>query len=175
MRHNYWVFKSPRLKPFTQFGGEYGGEESIIERLSSHPTFPTWDNRPDTFVWYEDSDTAGILEDRCEYFRRMNCKEQSAQIFFLRMWYELRSFINEFIKLQFEDQGLPINPSIGIVRYLKNMEDIMKKAQKRHAVKYPKPSLLVRTLSMGKEAVKRCLPKRKRDDDPGPSKRFKPE
>jgi hypothetical protein len=170
LRDNYKAFKSERLLPFTRFGGTYGGEKSIIERLSSHPTFPTWDNRPDTFVWYED--TGGLLEDRCEYFRLMNCKEQSAQIFFLRMWYELRSFINEFIEEKFVSQGIPATPSIGIVRYLKNMEKIMKAAQERHAVKYPRPSILARTLSM----VEKCLsPKRKRDDEGGPSKRFKPE
>ena len=69
-------------------------------------------------------------------------------------------------------QGIPVTPSIGIVRYLKNMEKIMKAAQERHAVKYPRPSILARTLSM----VEKCLsPKRKRDDEGGPSKRFKPE
>ena len=155
LRENYMVFKSPLLKEFTRFGGPF----DVSRRLSSHPdVYPTWVSRPNTFSWFEN--TEGELSQRFHDMRLLNCREQSAQIFFLRMWYELRGHLEDFIQKRFVDQGLPVVPTIGVVAQLAEMDEVMKKAQVLHRdVKFPKKSLLKRARD---SIVEICSPKSKR-------------
>ena len=93
---------------------------------------PSWKQRPTLFVEY-DADSFGDLKDRCDDMRTLNPLEQSAQIFFIRSWYEIRNFILDYRNSEVENGRVL---TTALEKILEGMEDTMKKAQKKWKLKF---------------------------------------
>ena len=118
------MVKTNALDNFASFAcNEY--KSHLINRLSSHPDIrPSWENRPKTMVKFNSDERDLAL--RCHNMRRLDALEQSANIFFIRTWYQTRATLLTYQQKRV-DEGSPV-PRF-IIRELATMDATMKTAQ----------------------------------------------
>ncbi len=141
------------LYNFSTLGPEYNAYN--VRRLAAGKERPSFDKKPTAHA-LDTTPNDGSRKSRLHDDRFLSLQEQQIQHRWRVTYYKKYQWLKKY-QTQY----------VGADTAIKKMEALMKKAQ----ALWDPPSLLARTFSIGKEAVEKCLPKRKREDEAGPSKK----
>ena len=102
LENAYMVFKPKTgLSEFASIAHDKYASK-VVDRLSSHPgVCPSWEDRPNTAVKRKGDYIDDELERRCHDMWKMTLLEQSAQVFYLRCWYDL----SDSLSVRTEEDG----------------------------------------------------------------------